>query len=323
MKAVRVHQPGGADQLRHEDVPVPSPGPGEALVRVRVAGVNFIDVYQRTGFYPVATPFVPGQEGSGVVESVAAGVTVVKPGDRVAWAGPMGSYAELVAIAAERLVPVPADLDDERAGAAILQGMTAHYLATEAGPLRAGDWCLVHAAAGGVGLLLCQIARRLGATVIATVSTDAKAALAQAAGAHHVVRYLTEDVAAEVRRLTGGRGVRVVYDSVGKATWEKSLDSLQSRGMLVLSGQSSGAVPPIDPLRLSRQGSLFLTRPTLAHYTATREDLLRHAGTVLGWVRDGSLKVRIHARYPLADAARAHADLESRGTAGKLLLNVS
>ncbi len=320
MKAIRIHTPGGPEALRLEELPVSAPRAGEALVRVAAAGVNFIDVYQRTGFYPLATPFTLGQEAAGTVEAVGEGVTLVTPGDRVAWAGPMGAYAERAVVPAERLVPVPEGVPLLQAAAAMLQGMTAHYLATSTFPLAHGHTCVVHAAAGGVGLLLCRIAKLRGARVIGTVSTEKKAALARAAGADDVILYSTQDVVTEVKRLTGARGVHVVYDSVGQATWQASLEVLAPRGMLVLYGQSSGAVPPIDPLLLNRRGSLFLTRPRLGDYTATREELLERAGDVLGWVRDGKLVPHVHREYPLVDAAQAHRDLESRGTAGKLLL---
>ncbi len=320
MKAIRIHTPGGPEALRLEELPVSAPRAGEALVRVAAAGVNFIDVYQRTGFYPLATPFTLGQEAAGTVEAVGEGVTLVTPGDRVAWAGPMGAYAERAVVPAERLVPVPEGVPLLQAAAAMLQGMTAHYLATSTFPLAHAHTCVVHAAAGGVGLLLCRIAKLRGARVIGTVSTEKKAALARAAGADDVILYSTQDVVTEVKRLTGARGVHVVYDSVGQATWEASLEVLAPRGMLVLYGQSSGAVPPVDPLLLNRRGSLFLTRPRLGDYTVTREELLERAGDVLGWVRDGKLVPHVHREYPLVDAAQAHRDLESRGTAGKLLL---
>jgi NADPH2:quinone reductase len=320
MKAIRVHNPGGPEALRLEDVPVGAPRAGEALVRIAAAGVNFIDIYQRTGFYPLPTPFTLGQEAAGTVEAVGEGVTLVKSGDRVAWAGPLGAYAEAAIVPAERLVVVPDGVTARQAAAAMLQGMTAHYLATSTFPLRPGHVCVVHASAGGVGLLLCRIAKLRGAQVIGTVSTESKAALARAAGADDVVLYSTQDVVTEVKRLTGGRGVHVVYDSVGQTTWQASLEVLAPRGMLVLYGQSSGAVPPIDPLLLNRRGSIFLTRPKLGDYTATRVELLERASEVLGWVGAGELALHVHREYPLAEAAQAHRDLESRGTAGKLLL---
>ena len=323
MLAIRVHAPGGPEALRLEDVPVPEPGPGEALVRIEAAGVNFIDTYHRSGFYPVKTPFTPGSEGAGVVERAGAG-TRLGPGDRVAWAaGALGAYAEFAAVPEARLVPVPAAVPVRLAAAAMLQGMTAQYLVSDVFPLKDGDACLVHAAAGGVGLLLVQLARARGARVIGTVSTDQKAALAREAGAHDVILYNGADVPAEVRRLTGGRGVDVVYDGVGRTTFEGSLASLRPRGMMVLYGQSSGAVASVDPLVLMRLHSLFFTRCQLADYTAARDELLARARAVLGWVGDGSLKIRIHREYPLGAAADAHRDLEGRRTTGKLLLTPS
>ncbi len=321
MKAIRVHAPGGPEALRFEDIPDPVPAPGEALVKVDRAGVNFIDVYHRTGLYKLPLPVTLGQEGAGVVTAIGAEVTDVYPGDRVAWAGASGSYAEIVTVPASRLVPIPEGVSARDAAAAMLQGMTAHYLAHSTRPLRAGDSCLVHAAAGGVGLLLCQMAAAAGARVFGTVSTAEKTELARAARAE-AIDYTSADFAAEVRRLTGGRGVDVVYDSVGKTTWQQSLESLAPRGMLVLFGQSSGSVPAFDPQLLSQKGSLFLTRPTLGHYTATRAELLARAGEVLGAVRAGRLKLRIEREIPLEDAALAHRLLESRSTKGKLLLVV-
>ncbi|MBX6363119.1 MAG: quinone oxidoreductase [Gemmatimonadetes bacterium] len=323
MRAVRIHETGGPDVLRLEDVPVPEPGPGQALVRVEVAGVNFIDVYKRTGLYPVQLPATLGEEGAGVVAAVGPGVREVRVGDRVAWASGFGSYAEYVAIGADRLVPVPDDVPADRAAAAMLQGMTAHYLATSTFPLEPGHRALVHAAAGGVGLLLVQLARRRGAVVIGTAGTPEKAELARQAGADHVIVYTQQDFAAEVRRLTDGQGVHVVYDSVGRATFLAGLDLLQPRGMMVLFGQSSGPVEPIDPQILNRKGSLFLTRPSLMHYTATRDELLARAGDVLAWVADGSLQLRIDRELPLDRAADAHRALEARRTAGKVLLRVA
>jgi len=320
MRAIEVHTPGDAGVLRLEEVPDPRPAAGEALVRVEAVGVNFIDVYQRTGLYPRPRPFTPGTEGAGVVLAVGDGVTSVRVGDRVASEGLRGSYAELAVAPAERLVVLPDDVETRTAAAVMLQGMTAHYLATSTYPLSPGDWCLVHAAAGGVGLLLCQIAARRGARVIGTTSTPEKAALALEAGAHEVVRYTEQDFVSEVRRITAGHGVQVAYDSVGRTTFEGSLDCLARRGMLVLFGQSSGPVPPVDPQVLNRKGSLFLTRPTLAHYTATREELVARASDLLAWIGDGTLAVRIDRAYPLADAAEAHRALESRRTTGKVLL---
>jgi NADPH:quinone reductase and related Zn-dependent oxidoreductases len=289
------------------------------LVRVEAAGVNFIDVYRRTGLYKVELPHTLGQEGAGTVDAVGPGVTDVALGDRVAFTDVPGAYAQYAVAPADRLIPIPPKVNNRQAAAVILQGLTAHYLALATYPLEPGDVCLVHAAAGGVGLLLCQIAKRRGARVIATVSTEAKAELARGAGANEVILYTRQDFAAEVKRLTG-TGVHVIYDSVGKTTFDKGLDCLHPRGMMVLCGQSSGPVPPVDPQILNKKGSLFLTRPTLFNYTATREELLARAGDVLGWVADGSLSVRIHREYPLADAASAQRALEGRETTGKVLL---
>jgi NADPH2:quinone reductase len=320
MQAVRLHEPGGAEAMRYEAVPIPRPGAGEALVRVEAAGVNFIDVYKRTGLYQVPLPSTLGEEGAGTVTAVGDGVSEVRPGDRVAWAGAMGSYAEYAAVPAAKLVPLPADVDAGRGAAIMLQGITAHYLATSTRPLREGDRCLVHAAAGGVGLLLVQIAKRRGAFVIGTAGSDEKAELARRAGADEVIVYTRDDFAAETRRITGGRGVHVVYDSVGKTTFLPGLDLLVPRGMMVLFGQSSGPVDPIDPQLLNQKGSLFLTRPTMHHYVATREELLGRAGELLEWAAKGELDVRVGAEYPLAEAAEAHRALEGRRTTGKVLL---
>lgn len=320
MHAIRIHATGGPEALRYEELPQPRPGAGQVLVRVAAAGVNYIDTYHRSGLYPLALPATLGQEGAGTVEALGPEVTSLALGDRVAWTGVPGSYAEYVLAPADRLVIVPQALTLEQAAAAMLQGMTAHYLACTTYPLQPGQSCLVHAAAGGVGLLLVQIAKLRGARVIGTVSTSAKAELAREAGADHVIRYTEEDFEAEVKRLTDGAGVQVVYDSVGRATFEKSLNCLARRGMLVLFGQSSGPVAPFDPQILNQKGSLFLTRPSLAHYIATRQELLARAGDVLGWIAGGQLKLRIHATYPLSRAADAHRDLESRATSGKLLL---
>ena len=302
------------------DAPTPTPGAGQALVKIAASGVNFIDVYFRTGLNKAELPFTPGNEASGVVDSVGAGVTVVKPGDRVAYAMPRGSYAEYALVPADQLVPLPATVDMNTAAAAMLQGMTAHYLTHTTWPLKPGDKCLVHAAAGGAGRLVVQMAKMLGATVYGTAGTDAKAAIAKEAGADEVIVYTRDDFAVEVKRLTGGKGLDVIYDSVGASTFLKGLDLLRPRGMMALFGQSSGPVLPIDPAILNPKGSLFLTRPSLMHYLLTREELLWRAGDVLDWIGSGKLKLRVEKTYPLADAAEAHRDLEGRRTAGKLLL---
>lgn len=320
MRAIRVERHGGPEVLVTADVETPTPGPGELLVRVAAAGVNYVDTYQRSGLYPGATPFVPGAEGAGTVSALGPGVSGFAPGDHVAWCAAPASYAEQVVVSAERAVPVPAGMSDEVAAAAMLQGATAHYLTTSTYPVQPNDAVLVHAAAGGVGLLLTQMTKLRGGRVIGTVSSDGKAVLARQAGADEVIRYDETDFAAECRRLTGGEGVAVVYDGVGRSTFDGSLASLRRRGMLVLYGAASGPVPAFDPQRLNAGGSLFLTRPSLVHYTATREELLRRADDVLGWVADGRLTIRIGGRYPLAGARRAHEDLEGRRTTGKLLL---
>jgi NADPH:quinone reductase len=323
MKAVRIHRTGGPEVLQLENIPEPEPGAGEALVQLDAAGVNFIEIYQRTGLYRVTLPFTPGTEGAGQVIAVGKGVSAVRPGDRVASVNLLGSYAEQALAPVERLVQVPAAIPTSTAAAVMLQGLTAHYLATSTYPLSKGTWCLVHAAAGGVGLLLCQIARARGARVIGTVSTDAKAALALAAGAEEIVVYSRQDFGSEVRRITAGRGVSVVYDSVGKTTFGGSLDCLAPRGMLVLFGQSSGPVPPFDPQVLNSKGSLYLTRPTMKHYLATREELLTRSQDLFQWVERGSLSVRIDRTYGLEDAAEAHRAVESRETTGKVLLAIT
>ena len=320
MKAIRVHAFGGPEMLRLEEVAAPVPGPGQALVSVEAAGVNYIDTYHRTGAYKVPLPLAIGQEGAGVVTALGPGVSTVRIGDRVAWTGIFGSYAEAVAVPADRLVPLPPGVTTRQGAAAMLQGMTAHYLACSTFPLKPGDTCLVHAGAGGVGLLLTQIAKLRGARVITTVSTEDKAALSRAAGADVVVRYTTENFEAVVRDVTGGRGADVVYDSVGRDTFVKSLDCLAPRGMLVLYGQSSGAVGPFDPQILSAKGSLFLTRPTLVTYIASRSELDARASDVLGWIAAGRLRLRTEFEFPLADAAAAHRALEGRQTTGKVLL---
>jgi NADPH2:quinone reductase len=320
MRAIRVPQYGGPEAMRLDDLPTPEPGPGQALIRMEASGVNFIDVYQRSGLYKGALPVPLGLEGAGVVEKVGAGVSTVGAGERVAWTGVPGSYATHNLVPADRLVTLPAGLDARAGAAAMLQGMTAHYLAYATYRLGPGDTCLVHAAAGGVGLLLCQMARRAGARVIGTVSTEEKARLAREAGAHEVVLYTKQDFEAEVKRLTDGKGLQVVYDSVGKDTFEKSLNCLAPRGYLVLYGQSSGPVGPLDPQVLNAKGSLFLTRPSLNHHILTREELLQRAGDVLGWIQKGQLTLRIGATFPLAEAAEAHRQLEGRKTTGKVLL---
>lgn len=322
MQAIRLHQPGAADAMRVERVPVPQPGPGEALVRLEAAGVNFIDVYKRTGLYTVPLPATLGEEGAGTVVAVGEGAAEVSVGDRVAWAGHMGAYAEFAVVPAARLVPLPEGVGARLGAAVMLQGMTAHYLAASTKPLSEGDVCVVHAAAGGVGLLLTQIAKRRGAVVIGTTGSDEKAELARAAGADEVIVYTRQDFAGEVKRLTDGRGVQVIYDSVGQTTFLAGLDVLAPRGMMVLFGQSSGPVPPVDPQLLNQKGSLFLTRPTLGHYVATRDELLWRAGELFGWMAAGELDVRIGAEFALADAAEAHRALEGRRTTGKVLLRV-
>ena len=320
MRAIRIQQFGGPEAMGLEELPTPKPGDGQALVRIEAAGVNFIDVYQRTGLYKNPLPYGLGLEGAGVVEAVGGGVTTVRVGDRVAWTGIPGSYATHNVVPADKLVTLPAGVDARAGASAMLQGMTAHYLAHSTYPLKAGDTCVVHAAAGGVGLLLCQMAKRAGARVIGTVSTEEKAKLAREAGAHDVILYTRQDFETEVKRLTGGKGVQVIYDSVGKDTFEKGFNCLAMRGYMVLYGASSGPVAPLDPQALNAKGSLFLTRPSLFHYTATREDLAKRAGDVLGWIQKGELKLRIGATFPLAEAAKAHQDLEGRRTTGKVLL---
>jgi NADPH2:quinone reductase len=320
MRAVQVSRTGGPEVLETVDRPTPEPKPGQAVVRIEAAGVNFLDVYFREGRYPAALPLVLGQEAAGVVTAVGPGVAGVKPGDHVASASVLGSYAEFAAVPADKLIVLPAAIDFCSAAAAMLQGMTAHYLSHSSHRLEPGETALVHAAAGGVGLLLVQMSKMLGARVIATAGSAEKAALAREAGADEVIVYAEQDFEAETRRLTGGKGVDVVYDGVGKTTFEKDLNVLRPRGILVLFGGASGAVPPFDPIVLSQKGSLFLTRPTLAHYIATRRELEERASDVLGWIASGELKVRIGATYPLSRAAQAHRDLEGRKTTGKLLL---
>jgi NADPH2:quinone reductase len=320
MKQIQVSKYGGPEELKLVDAPKPAPGAGQALIKIAASGVNYIDVYFRTGLNKADLPFTPGNEASGVVDSVGSGVTVVKPGDRVAHSMARGSYSEYALVPADQLVPLPTTVDKNSAAAALLQGMTAHYLTHTTWPLKPGDKCLVHAAAGGAGALVVQMAKMLGAIVYGTVGTDAKAAIAKEAGADETIIYTRDDFAVEVKRLTGGKGLDVIYDSVGATTFLKGLDLLRPRGMMALFGQSSGPVEPINPAILNPKGSLFLTRPTLMHYLLKREELLWRAGDVLKWIGSGKLKLRIEKTYPLADAAQAHRDLESRKTAGKLLL---
>jgi len=320
MRAVRVEAVGGPEVLRVANTPDPAPGVGDVLIRVEAIGLNFIDVYIRTGLYQAPLPLTPGTEAAGTVVATGADVRDFAVGDRVASSSVSGAYAELATVSASRLVRIPDGVTTDQAAALMLQGSTAHYLATSTWPLKKGDSCLVHAGAGGVGLLLCQMAKKRGARVFATTSTPEKADLARGAGADEVILYTTQDFAAETRRLTGGRGVQVVYDSVGKTTFDKSLDCLAPRGMLVLFGQSSGPVPPFEIQRLHRKGSLFLTRPTLGDYIATREELVMRSNEIFAWVRDGSLNVRIDKTFPLENAADAHRALESRSTTGKVLI---
>ena len=320
MKAIQVSKTGGPEALTFTDVPAPKPKPNEVVVKIAASGINYIDVYFREGRYPTALPFVDGQEASGVVSEVGGEVKTFKPGDRVAYTGIMGGYAEYAAVPADRLVRVPAGITDQQAAAAMLQGMTAHYLVYDTYPLKKGETALIHAAAGGVGLLLVQMAKEIGARVIATVGTEDKAKLAREAGADDVILYAQQDFEAETKRLTDGKGVHVVYDGVGKTTFDKDLNLLRPRGFLVLFGASSGAVPPFDLVKLSQKGSLYITRPTLANYITTHEDLQQRATAVLNMIAAGKLKLRIGHTYPLRDAAQAHRDLEARKTTGKLLL---
>jgi NADPH:quinone reductase len=320
MKAIQVKRAGGPEVLQLVELPVPEAKANEAVVKIAAAGINFSDVYYREGRYKAVTPFVPGQEAAGDVVAVGRGVTGLKAGDRVAYAMVQGSYAEYAAVGADRLVKIPEGVSYQQAASAMLQGMTAHYLAYGTYPLKNGETALVHAAAGGVGLLLVQMAHNIGARVIGTVSTEEKAKLAREAGADDVILYTQTDFEGETKRVTGGKGVEVVYDSVGKTTFEKGLNVLRPRGYMVLFGGSSGAVPPFDLIQLSQKGSLFVTRPTLAHYVITREELEMRSGAVFGMIAAGKLKLRIEHTYPLKDAARAHRDLEGRNTTGKLLL---
>ena len=321
MKAIRVQHTGGPEVMEVADVAMPRPKPNEAVVKVSAAGVNSIDGQFRDGSLRTPLPFIPGQEGAGVVTEVGSQAKTVKVGDRVAWSGVLGSYAEFVVSPEEHLVPVPAGLSDQQAAAAMMHGLTAHYLVNDAHKLKAGETALVHAAAGGVGLLLVQMARAIGARVIGTASSEEKAKLARDAGADEVIIFTRQDFESEVKRLTGGKGVDVVYDGVGKATFEKNLNVMRLRGMLVLYGMSSGPVPPVDPAKLSEKGSLYMARTTLAHFTATREELLaRTTAALFAMIADGRLKLRIAKAYPLAEAAQAHRDMEARKVAGKLLL---
>ncbi len=320
MRAILVEQHGGPEQLTLEDVPVPQPGRGQVLVKIAAIGVNYIDTYHRTGLYPADPPFTPGMEAAGTIEALGPDVEGFALGDRVAYGMARGAYAEFAAVPAWQVVKLPDAVDFHTAAAAMLQGMTAHYLTHSTFPLERSHTCLVHAAAGGTGLLIVQMAKLRGARVIGTAGTLEKARLAAEAGADEVIVYTEQDFVAEVKRITDGRGVDVVYDSVGAATWEGSLDSLRPRGMMVTFGNASGPVPEFKPLLLSQKGSLFLTRPTLFHYCAGREEFLSRANAVLGWIESGDLKIRIHRVYPLSEAAQAHRDLEGRKTTGKLLL---
>jgi NADPH2:quinone reductase len=320
MKAIRVHAPGGPEAMKLEDVAEPQPKAGEAVVKVDAAGLNYIDVYQRSGLYKLEMPLTLGLEAGGTVTAVGSGVADVRVGDKVAYTGIPGAYAQFAAVPAARLVTLPQGVSTKQGAAIMLQGMTAHYLACSTYPLKKGDTCLVHAAAGGVGLILCQIARLRGAKVIGTVSTEEKAKLAREAGADETILYTKQDFAAEVKRITGGKGLQVVYDSVGKDTWEGSLNCLAPRGLIALYGQSSGPIGQIDPQILNTKGSLFLTRPSLNAYIATREELQQRAADLFGWVRDGKLKLRMEFEFPLKDAADAHRALEGRKTTGKVLL---
>lgn len=320
MKAIQVKKTGGPEALELVDIPAPQPKANEAVVKIAASGVNFIDVYHREGRYPVALPFVLGQEGAGVVSAVGADVKTLNLGDRVAWTSIMGSYAEHIAVPADRLVRIPPGVSEREAAAVMLQGLTAHYLVYTTFPLKGGETALVHAAAGGVGLLLVQMAHNIGARVIGTVSTEEKAQLAREAGADEIIFYTQVDFEAETKRLTNGKGVDVVYDSVGKTTFEKGLNVLRPRGMMALFGGSSGAAPSLDPITLSQKGSLFLTRPTLGHYTSSREELVARADAVFAMIAAKKLKLRIEHIHPLQDAQKAHRDLEGRKTTGKLLL---
>ncbi len=320
MKAIQVLKTGGPEALTFTDVPAPKPKANEVIVKIAAAGINYIDVYFREGRYPAAMPFISGQEASGVVSEVGAEVKTFKPGDRVAYTNIMGAYAEYAAVPADRLVHVPTGITDQQAAAAMLQGMTAHYLVYDTYPLKKGETALIHAAAGGVGLLLVQMAKEIGARVIATVGTEQKGKLAREAGADDVILYGQQDFEAETKRLTDGKGVHVIYDGVGKTTFDKDLNVLRPRGFLVLFGAASGPVPPFDLVKLSQKGSLYITRPTLGNYITTHEDLQHRAAAVLNMIASGKSKLRIAHTYPLRDAAQAHRDLEARKTTGKLLL---
>jgi NADPH:quinone reductase len=320
MKAIQVKQVGGPEAMEYVDLPIPQPKANEAVVKLAASGVNFIDVYFREGRYKTTLPFTPGQEGAGVITAMGAEVKSLKEGDRVAWTMTLGSYAEYAAVAADRLVKIPQGVSDDQAAATMLQGMTAHYLSHDTYPLKRGETALVHAAAGGVGLLLVQMAHNIGARVIGTVSTEEKAKLAREAGADDVILYTQTDFETETKRLMNGKGLDVIYDSVGKTTFEKGLNLLRPRGMMVLFGGSSGAVPPFDLIALSQKGSLYVTRPTLATYIATREELAARSSAVFGMIAAGKLKLCIEHRYPLAQALQAHRGLEGRKTTGKILL---
>ena len=320
MQAIQITQTGGPEVMLLREVPTPEPGAGQALIKIEASGVNFIDVYLREGRYPAKLPFIPGQEAAGTVVALGPGVTGIEVGDRVVWCHILGTYAQLAVAPSDRLIAIPDGITFQQAAAAMLQGMTAHYLSHSSYPIQPGDDVLIHAGAGGVGLLLIQMAKHLGARVFTTVSTEEKAALAREAGADETILYTREDFAAKVRELTGGKGIPVVYDSVGKTTFDGSLACLQPRGIVVLFGGSSGAVPPFDLIKLSTMGSLYVTRPTMKDYIATREDLEHRAGDVLRWVAEGKLKLRLEHTYPLAEAAQAHRDLEGRKTTGKVLL---
>jgi NADPH2:quinone reductase len=320
MKCIRIHEVGGPEVLRYEDLPEPVPGPGEAVVKIEAAGVNFIDIYFRTGLYKTELPFTNGQEGAGTVVAVADDVDTLQPGDRVAYTGIHGSYAEFAAVPAARLVKVPDGVDTQTAAAAMLQGMTVHYLTHSTFHLKVGHTALIHAAAGGVGKILIQVAKMLGVRTIGTCSTEEKAAVARSVGADEVILYNDEDFVAEVKRITDGAGVDVVYDSVGKATWEGSMNCLKPRGMVVFFGNASGPVPAIEPLTLTAKGSIFITRPSLFHHIATREELEWRAADLFSWIRSGKVRIEPGETHPLADAAKAQTRLAGRLTTGKILL---